>query len=248
MSNKHGEVSYDDDLNFGNGNNNKDKEDTKDLWLRLENGSNKIRILTSPYQYATHKGVKSKGEDGFGKKISCSMEHGACALCAQGHPVSTRWLYGVLERKTGKTKVLDVPYGVFSKVRGYAKSDTWGSPLLFDLDIVVDKSSIKRGRASTDYYNVQPIPPKALTPAEQKLRDDFNVAYLVKKTEPLTPELVQKYLDKALDGRELEIPAKREKDGVKAATPKYHKNEVPSFEGGDEENLDDLFPPHQEVA
>lgn len=247
MSNKHGEVSYNDDLNFGN-NSGKEKEDTKDLWLRLENGSNKLRLLTSPYQYVTHKGVKAKGESGFGKKISCSMENGACALCALGHKPSTRWLYGVLERKTGKIKVLDVPYGIFSKVRGYAQSDIWGSPLLYDFDIIVDKSSIKRGKAATEYYNVQPIPHKALTPAEQKLRDDFNIAYLVKKTEPLTFELAKKYLDKELNGGELEIPVQKEKDGAKTST-RAQKNDVPSFEAaGEEENVDDLFPPHQDAA
>src|ERR1700722_2335640 len=102
MSNKHGQVSWDDD---NGGNKSEGRVSNKDLFLRLEDGNNVIRIVTPPFQYLTHKGVKKVGDPGFGRKVSCSMVHGSCVLCEAGLRASPRFFLGVLHRKSNTYKV-----------------------------------------------------------------------------------------------------------------------------------------------
>src|SRR5271169_2308843 len=64
-----GEVSWNDDVFAGE---NKKQTNSKDLFLRLDEGSNEMRIITQPFQYLVHK-HKKEGDTGFGQKVSCSM-------------------------------------------------------------------------------------------------------------------------------------------------------------------------------
>ena len=59
-----GEVSWNDDV-FG-GNEGKKNTNSKDLFLRLEEGSNEMRLVTQPFQYLVHK-YKKEGDSGFGQ-------------------------------------------------------------------------------------------------------------------------------------------------------------------------------------
>jgi hypothetical protein len=190
----------------------------KDLFLHLENGSNIVRILTNPHQYVVHQNVKKKGDAGKGQKVPCSatQENGnQCPVCALEHPNKSRWYIGVLDRKSGAYKVLDVPWMVFGPILELdRKKDVWGDPTKYDLDIIVNKTK------PSQYYTVQPIPHKPLTPAEQQLRDKADLEYLKQKSEPFTFEAVQKILDKILEGEEIALPEPREDDeGAKTAKP-----------------------------
>ena len=61
MVNTFGEVSWNDDV-FGGSEN---KKNSKDLWLRLEEGSNEMRLVTQPFQYLVHK-YKKEDDKGYG--------------------------------------------------------------------------------------------------------------------------------------------------------------------------------------
>lgn len=239
MSNTHGEISWEDDI----GSDRKSKEVNKDLWLRLKEGSNVVRLLTRPFQYSTHKGVKKDGEKGFGRKLSCSITHGSCPLCDAGLKAGSRWYLGVLDRETGNYKILDVSYQVFSQIRKLArKTEVWGDPTKYDIDIVVDKNG-----GPTGYYSVQPIPHKPLTPQEQTIRDKVNVEELKERVQPLKPELVQKILDKIIAGGKLHIPPQKDEKKVfknGAETASSSSNE----EMSDDSTLDEIFPDHDATA
>ncbi len=186
MTNTFGEVSWNDDVYAGS-----EKKNSKDLFLRLDEGSNEMRLVTQPFQYLVHK-YKKEGDPGYGQKVSCSAVHGSCPLCAIGDKAKPRWLLGVISRKTGTYKILDISFAVFSQIRKYARNTArWGDPTKYDIDVVVDKNG-----GATGYYAVQPIPKEPLSAADQQIKDSVDFEDLKRRVTPFTPEMVQKRIDK----------------------------------------------------
>lgn len=185
-----GEVSWNDDVYTGS-----DKKNTnnKDLWLRLKEGSNEMRLITQPFQYLVHKVKKDPNNPkDFGQKVSCSMVHGSCPVCDEGDKAKPRWLLGVISRADGTFKILDISFAVFSQIRKLARNtQRWGDPTKYDIDIVVDKNG-----GATGYYSVQPISKDPLSAADQKIKDDVDLDELKRKVSPFTPAQVQTRLDK----------------------------------------------------
>lgn len=184
-----GEVSWSDD-SYGDS----DKSsNNKDIWLRLEEGSNEVRLVTQPFQYLVHR-YKKEGDQGYGQKVYCSKIHGSCPLCDNmpDNKAKARWLLGVISRRTGKFQILDISYLVFSQIKKLAKNtQRWGDPQKYDVDIVVDK----KGGAS-GYYSVQPVSKEPLSAQDQQIKDSVDLDELKSKVTPPTPDRVQKRLDK----------------------------------------------------
>lgn len=187
MTNVFGEVNWSDDLFAGS-----EKKNSKDLFIRLDEGSNELRIITQPFQYLVHK-YKKEGDKGFGQKVMCSKIHGSCPLCDNGgDKAKPRWLLGVISRKTQTYKILDISYAVFSQIRKLAKNtQRWGDPTKYDIDIVVDKNG-----SPMTYYTVQPISKEPLSAADQSIKDSADLEDLKRRVTPPTPENVQKRIDK----------------------------------------------------
>lgn len=185
-----GEVSYSDDVYGGD---NKKAGNSKDLFLRLGEGSNELRLVTAPFQYLVHKYKKDPANTkDFGQKIGCSALHGECQLCTAGDKAKPRWFYGVIDRKTGTYKVLDISFAVFSQIRKLARNtQRWGDPTKYDIDIVVDKNG-----GATGYYSVQPISKEPLSAADQQIKDSADLDDLKRRCTPPTAEMVQKRIDK----------------------------------------------------
>jgi hypothetical protein len=186
MINTFGEVTWYDDVSAGS-----EKKNSKDLFLRLNEGPNEMRLVTQPFQYLVHK-YKKEGDAGFGQKVSCSAIHGSCPLCAMGDKAKPRWLLGVISRTTGKYQILDISYAVFSQIRKLARNtQRWGDPTKYDINIEVDKNG-----GATGYYSVQPLPKEPLSAADQQIKDSVDFEDLKRRVTPLTPEQVQKRIDK----------------------------------------------------
>lgn len=227
-----GEVSWNDDIYGGS-----DKKNTnsKDLFLRLEEGSNEMRIVTQPFQYLVHK-YKKEGDTGFGQKVSCSAIHGSCPLCAMGDKAKPRWLLGVISRKTGTYKILDISFAVFGQIRKYAKNTArWGDPTKYDIDVVVDKNG-----GATGYYSVQALPKEPLTAADQQIKDNVDFDDLKRRVTPPTAENVQKRMDKI--------------NGVAGTTPARTASAAPAVAAApavsmtDDEELSETFPSYDGQA
>lgn len=233
-----GEVNWTDDF----GGPEKKIVNNKDTWLRLDAGNNVVRLVTAPHQYLVHKGVKAEGEKGFGQKVSCSAVHGSCPLCDQGHKAGPRWLLGVIDRKTSTYKILDVSWQVFSQIKKLAnETEVWGDPNKYDLNIIVDKSG-----GPTGYYSVQPRPHKPLSAEDQAIRDNADLEDLKRRVTPLTPEQVQKRLDKVLNGGTLAAPVAADKPSKASTSKSTGKSKAaPVVEMESEDGVDDIFPEYE---
>lgn len=238
-----GEISWNDDV-FGDGD--KKVSNSKDLFLRLDGGSNEMRLITQPFQYLVHK-YKKEGDPGYGQKISCSAIHGSCPLCLNGDKAKPRWLLGVICRKTGTFKILDVSFAVFSQIRKLARNTArWGDPTKYDIDIVVDKNG-----GATGYYSVQPISKEPLSAADQQIKDNVDLDDLKRRVTPLTPDQVQKRLDKingvedgSVTASNFQLKRASAATSVAAAPSKPAAAAKPSpvIMAEDEDDLSDSFP------
>jgi hypothetical protein len=190
-----GEVSWGEDQPKTRSSNN------KDVFLRLDDGSNKIRIITKPFVYESHK-YKKAGEKGFGQKVGCSKtETTDCVLCGiigeDGKPSrpQRRWFIGVIERKTGTAKVLDISYAVKQQIDALSKDPEFGDPSGFDMDLKVNRNG-----GASGYYMIVPRSPSPLSGADQVLRDNFDVEDLRRRCQPLTPDQVAKRIERIDSG------------------------------------------------
>jgi hypothetical protein len=229
-----GEISWNDDV-FGGGDS---KKNTKDLFLRLDEGSNEMRLVTQPFQYLVHKIKKDPNNPkDFGQKVSCSAAHGSCPACAEGDKAKQRWLIGVISRKTGTYKILDISFAVFSQIRKYARNTArWGDPTKYDIDIVVDKNG-----SPMSYYSVQAISKEPLSAADQVLKDSADLDDLKRRVTPLTPEQVQKRMDK-IKGIEGATTAAAPASAPAAAAAKKANTKTATVNMTDDEELGESFP------
>lgn len=218
----HGEVSWND--NFGG----EERKNNKDLFLRLEEGENIMRLVTQPYQYLVHK-YKKEDDKGYGQKISCSAMHGSCPLCDLGDKAKRRWFLGVISRKTGTYKVLDISYAVFSQIKKLAQSQHFGDPSKYDIVIVVDKNG-----GATGYYSVQALGKEPLSAHDQQLKDNADLDDLKRRSTPPTADVVQKRMDK-ING----VDSKTTSTSSVATKP---KTATVAMENDDEGDSD--FPPY----
>jgi hypothetical protein len=228
-----GEVDYNTD--FGGGD--KKQTNNKDLFLRLVEGSNELRLVTSPFQYLVHK-YKKEGDAGFGQKVGCSIMHGSCPLCELGDKAKARWFYGVIDRKTGTYKILDVSFSVFGSIRKLARNtQRWGDPTKYDIDIVVDKNG-----GATGYYSVQPISKEPLSATDQQIKDNADLDDLKRRCTPPTVENVQKRMDK-INGLVPTAGAPAPVAGKTAAKPAVKATaKIPTVTMTDENELAEEFP------
>lgn len=226
-----GEVSWNDDVFGGE---NKKQTNSKDLFLRLDDGSNEMRIVTQPFQYLVHK-YKKEGDAGFGQKVKCSAMYGSCPLCALGDKAKPRWLLGVISRKTGTYKILDISFAVFGQIRKLARNTKhWGDPTKYDIDIIVDKNG-----SPTTYYTVQGISKEALSAEDQNTRDTMvDLDDLKRRVTPPQPGDVQRIKDK-IDG--VTTNDSNKKSASRPATP-APKVATPAVSMTDDEELENSFP------
>jgi hypothetical protein len=234
-----GEVSWSDDVFGGD---KKNANNNKDLFLRLDEGSNEMRIVTQPFQYLVHKIKKDPNNPkDFGQKVSCSAAHGNCPACESGDKAKPRWLLGVISRKTGTYKILDISFAVFSQIRKYARNTArWGDPTKYDIDIVVDKNG-----SPMSYYSVQAISKEPLSAADQMIKDAADIDDLKRRVTPLTPDQVQKRMNKILglaDDAPVATAAAAKKAAPKAAA------KTPAVSMTDDEELGNSFPDYDQNA
>jgi hypothetical protein len=167
---------------------------SKNDFLRLNPGSNLIRLLTLPHQYHQHR-YEPDGGKKYGYRLNCSRSETEtkCPLCDMSNKAKRRWFVGVIDRKTGTYKTLDIGYSVFKSIQTLAKGP-WGSPEGYDLDIVVDPNG-----GATNYYYVSPMPPTPLTADDIRLQEENPAKNLAAKVEAPTPQSVQERLNKIQD-------------------------------------------------
>lgn len=167
-------------------------------FMNLEQGDNKVRIVTNPYQFVVH---WVKDESGKNRKIRCAIND--CPLCRQGVDAQTRWYIGVLDYKSGRPKILEIGSQIFRGIRGYVNNPDWnetikkpwGQILAYDVNIT-------RGPKGTQpLYQVMPSPKmKDITEGETALTEGFlKRVDITKFTQPPTPAEVEEKLGVSSD-------------------------------------------------
>jgi len=223
-----GEVSWDQELPQK-----KPAKNQKDVWLKLKEGRNELRIVTGSYQYIVH---KYKGtQDAFEKKIKCSMPNGSCKLCEMGNKPKIRWYFGAISRKTGKYGILDVSSSIYQQLNKLAKHPKWGSPTQYDVSIEVDPNG-----GATGYYTVQPDGGKEpLSAEDQNIRDkEVDLDFFARLILPPEPEFVENKIRQA-NGEEVVLSNTNQ---AKPSQKQEVKNQQPKHKVKVEVEEDD-FPP-----
>ena|ERR1700678_756148 len=235
-----GEVQWSDDVYGG-----QDKKfpNSKDLFLRLDEGSNEVRLITQPYQYLVHKFKKEGDTVGFGQKISCSALNGSCPLCDLGDKAKPRWLLGVISRKTGTYKILDISFAVFSQIKKYNKNPRFGDPTKYDINIEVDKNG-----GATGYYSIQGLQKEPLSAADQVIKDSADLDDLKRRVTPPTAEFVQKRMDKINGVASTETTGIATAVAAGKSSGTAAKTVVPVVSMSDDEDLEKSFPSYDETT
>jgi hypothetical protein len=177
-------------------------------FMHLEEGDNIIRVVTLPYIYMSHS-YMFEGGPKWGSKVNCSRieKDGRviqeCTLCSTGNKAKKRWMMGVLDRKVGGYKILDVTWAVYGTIKTLATS-AWGTPDKYDILI----KKVKNG-GPTGTYTVLNQPPVPLTASDLKLMESIDRESLVRLTTPPTPEKVMERMEK-LQGQPMMAPAMRQ--------------------------------------
>lgn len=167
---KYGQVDWDEG-NVSGGND----------FMNLDQGDNEIRVLTKPYQFVVH---WVKDASGSTRKIRCAIEN--CPLCKNGEKTQCRWYLGVLDRKSGHPKILEISSQIYLGIKKHVNNPKWGDVTAYDI-------SINRGpKGSQPLYTVMGDPNKTpLTDEEKALaKGFFERVDITKFTQPLTPEEV----------------------------------------------------------
>lgn len=176
---KHGLADWNEETGKPGGNQKRDE------FMRLQDGSNVVRIVTQPHQYYSHK-FKEPGDPGFGDKIGCSMPtHKSCPVCAQKDRPKRRWFVGVIDRKTQTYKILDISYTVYQGIQNYNNTADYGNPSNYDIDIKVNRQG-----GATGYYGVIAMIPRPLSDNDIKTIATIDKESIVRRCAPPTPEKV----------------------------------------------------------
>lgn len=177
--NQFGATSWDIDT----GSNNFKKDNVKDLYLRLEQGSNVVRIITKPHEYLVHQ-FKVAGTEGWGVRVLSSKFHGEDCLEQPPYNLKAkrRWLCGVIDRKTQAYKLLDISKSVFDGVRELVRDSDYGPTENYDIDIKVDKNG-----GATGYYKIVPKPAKPLSPSDLEIKQNIDFDDLKRRCTPPEP-------------------------------------------------------------
>ena len=95
----------------------------RDVFMRLGDGSNPVRVITKPHLYLSHK-YKEEGDAGYGDKIMCSAPlHKSCPLCDRKDRAKKRWFVGVIDRKTNTYKILDISVTIYDQLKTLNRSE-----------------------------------------------------------------------------------------------------------------------------
>jgi len=197
-----------------------------DLYMKLGNGDNVIRIITKPHEFTVYKYKTNKDDPGYGVRILAPLGSDRDPLKDKGFKSQKRWLVGIIDRKTQAFKILDLSPGAFRGIQELVREEDWGDPSQYDINIKVDKQAVP-----ANYYTIIPKPKKALTAGDLELKQQVDLDDLKRRCTPPTAEQVEERM-KAVDTK-----AQAESNAPEAAgtskTTEEEDTDFPSVDGSD---------------
>jgi hypothetical protein len=197
----------------------------KDLYMRLQDKNNVVRMITKPHEYMVHRYKTNPDDPGFGERIMSSLYHGRDPLVDKGLKPKRRWLVGIIDRRTQSYKILDMSVSVFKSIQELVRDEDWGDPTQYDIDIKVDKNG-----GPTGYYTVIPKSKKPLSAADLDIKSQVDLDDLKRRCTPPTPEQVEELI-KTIDAKS----ANNKKPAGQAAVEEDDEDDVdfPAVDGSD---------------
>lgn len=160
----------------------------KTEFMRLQQGTNTVRVMGNPHQFYIHWLELS---DGSKKKINSPIgdQELLRELDELGFKRKPRWFVKVLDRSDETFKLLEIGSQIYNGIRALYNNPKWGKVTQYDLDVL-------RGKPGTNpLYSVQPNPKEALPPelksSFQEFNDSINIDAL---TKPADPEEIRQML------------------------------------------------------
>ena len=164
-------------------------------YMNLDEGSNRVRVITSPYQFYSHWAVDSAGVN---RKVRCALD--GCPLCQAGEKAVARWVFGVINYKNNKPAIIEIGPQIYKQIHAFSKNPRWGDPRKFVIDI------IRQPKGSQPLYCVTPEPKENLTEAEKAMAKEFIAKVDFNKiSAAASPDEVREKLGMAAKAREAEI-------------------------------------------
>ncbi len=156
---------------------------TSSQYMKLQDGENKIRILSKPIMgwedWLDKKPVRSKMD----KKPSKSID--------PSKPLKHFWCFIVWNYLEERIQILHVTQaGIRKALENYCKDEDWGAPYFYDIKIV------KKGEGKETEYSVMPLPHKPV-------KDEVKQKY---KDRPCNLEAVFVNMDPFADGYDSYTP------------------------------------------
>jgi len=115
-------------------------------WMNLEEGPNKIRIVSEFEDYGTHFDQK------LNKSITCIGKEKGCEYCKSGAKPRVQFKGWVIDRKDKKIKLLTIGYKIYQQIGEFANSDQYGFDGMPNYDITINRNGVGLGTK----YNVIP--------------------------------------------------------------------------------------------
>lgn len=121
-------------------------------WMNLDQGDNKIKIVSEFEDYGAHYDQKSN------KSITCIGKDEGCPYCEKGDKPKVQYLGWVIDRKDNEVKLLRIGHSVFKQIGALAESDEYGFETIPLYDITIKRKgegldteySVIPGRTDTD--------------------------------------------------------------------------------------------------
>lgn len=140
-------------------------DEPKTIFMRMEEGQNVIRVVSTPWKYWIHWTQDAAGNR---KKVKCAGDVG-CPVCEKVEKEMVdlkaassnakhkearkpRYLFAIIDRKDGQPKLLDAGPQIVEGIRKMADKPQLGKPSGYDVDITVNPQS------TNQYYTVSSIP------------------------------------------------------------------------------------------
>ena len=158
-------------------------KDKKGNWLNLQQGDNKVRIVSDFVDYGVH---TFKDKDGKYKSVVCIGKENECPYCANKVPVKVQFLGWVIDRKDGEVKLLKIGWAIAQQIRSLQDSEDYGFDDLPPYDINI----LKSGEGLNTTYTV--LPARQNTPLTE---DEQNK---IKEVVKDPQEIIDKMKEKAL--------------------------------------------------
>jgi len=136
-------------------------------WMKLKDGSNKVRIVSDFADYGVHQVVQN-GQ--FKKSVICIGKENGCYYCSQGLPVKVQFLGWVIDRADNQVKLLRIGWTIANQIKAYQKSEEYGFQGLppYDMDIIRSGEGL-----DTDYDTHASRKDTPLTPEEKKMIEEI---------------------------------------------------------------------------